>query len=166
MVSGLAVAATAATEPVMSTTLVDIVRASTEPFHDPARAALEGYGSTGSCVSGPEEGAMGIHYANGALVGDGQLDAERPEVLIYEQQKSGGLRLVGVEFLVIAEAWHAANAAPPVLMGQHFHYVGSPNRYGLPPFYELHVWAWRNNPNGAFADWNPRVSCTHFHGES
>ena len=44
-------------------------------------------------------------------------------------------------------------------MGQHFHYVGSPNRYGLPPFYELHVWAWRENVNGMFVDWNPGVSC-------
>ncbi|HEX9707342.1 MAG TPA: hypothetical protein VGA24_06845 [Steroidobacteraceae bacterium] len=26
-------------------------------------------------------------------------------------------------------------------------------------FYEIHVWAWRNNPDGTFADWNPRVSC-------
>jgi hypothetical protein len=84
---------------------------------------------------------MGIHFANGGLIGDGLLDAERPELLIYEQ-KAGRLRLVGVEFLVIAADWHAHTAAPPVLMGQHFHYVGSPNRYGLPPFYELHVWAW------------------------
>jgi hypothetical protein len=31
----------------------------------------------------------------------------------------------------------------------------------LPPpaFYELHVWAWRDNPHGAFVDWNPAVSC-------
>jgi hypothetical protein len=100
---------------------------------------------------------------NGVLVGDGQLDAERPEALIYEQ-KQRFLRLVGVEYIVIADAWHANNAAPPVLMGQHFHYVGSPNRYGLPPFYELHVWAWRDNPNGVFADWNTKVSCAHVEG--
>ena len=58
------------------------------------------------------------------------------------------LRLLGVEFLVIAEAWHAANALPLVLMGQQFHYVGSPNRDSLPAFYELHVWAWNENPHG------------------
>ena len=28
-----------------------------------------------------------------------------------------------------------------------------------PAFYELHVWAWRDNPSGVFVDWNPRVSC-------
>jgi hypothetical protein len=42
--------------------------------------------------------------------------------------------------------------------------VGAPNRYGLPAFYELHVWAWKTNPSGMFADWNPRVSCEEFVG--
>jgi hypothetical protein len=51
-------------------------------------------------------------------------------------------------------------------MGQHFHYVGSPNRYRLPPFYELHVWAWRDNPHGMFVDWNPEVSCEEYTGEA
>lgn len=37
--------------------------------------------------------------------------------------------------------------------------IDSPNRYGLPAHYELHVWAWRDNPNGAFVDWNNRVTC-------
>jgi hypothetical protein len=46
-----------------------------------------------------------------------------------------------------------------MLEGQGFQLVGSPNRYGLAPFFELHVWAWRDNPNGAFVDWNDRVSC-------
>jgi hypothetical protein len=157
-------AATGAMEHRTMATLIDVVRAATDPFHDPAQAAVSGYASAGSCVSGPEEGAMGVHWVNEVLVGDGALDAQRPEALIYEQ-KENGLRLLGVEFIVIADAWHANNAAPPVLMGQHFHYVSSPNRYGLPPFYELHVWAWRNNPNGAFADWNPRVSCAAVEGD-
>ena len=83
---------------------------------------------------------MGIHFANAALIDNAALDPQAPELLIYEQ-RGGRLRLVGVEFLVIAEAWHAANPGPPVLLGQHFQLVGAPNRYGLPPFYELHVWA-------------------------
>jgi hypothetical protein len=143
------------------TGLVLEVRQATQDFFDVNFAMAAGYSSTGSCVSGPAEGAMGIHFANDKLVGDGLLDASRPELLIYEQ-RGDRLRLLGVEYLVIAEAWHAKNAAPPVLMGQHFQYVGSPNRYGLPAFYELHVWAWRDNPNGMFVDWNPRVSCEEF----
>jgi hypothetical protein len=143
--------------------LVQEVRLATREFRDVNAAIAAGYGSLGSCVTGPERGAMGVHFANGALVGDGALDASRPELLLYEQ-RGGRLRLLGVEFLVIAADWHAGNAAPPVLMGQHFQYVGSPNRYGLPPFYELHVWAWRDNAFGTFVDWNPEVSCDEYTG--
>jgi hypothetical protein len=147
-----------------ATGLVRAVRIATADFRDVSNAGPAGYSSAGSCVSGPQEGAMGIHYPNGALVGDGALDASHPEILIYEQRNSR-LRLVGVEFIVIAADWHKTNEGPPMLMGQHFHYVGSPNRYGLPAFYELHVWAWKENPNGMFADFNPRVSCEEYTGE-
>jgi hypothetical protein len=148
-------------DPPGATGLVREVREATAIYRDVAAAVGAGWMSTDSCVSGPQEGAMGVHFANGPLIEDGVLDARQPELLIYEQRGSR-LRLVGVEFLVIAEAWHAHTTAPPVLMGQQFHYVGSPNRYGLPAFYELHVWAWRNNPNGEFVDWNPAVSCAEY----
>jgi hypothetical protein len=145
--------------------LVRTVRDATRPFQDVNAAFAAGYASMGTCVSGPEEGAMGIHYPNGALIGDGVLDAMRPEVLMYEQ-RNGRLRLLGVEFIVLAQQWDAANAGLPMLMGQHLHYVGSPNRYRLPPFYELHVWAWKDNPSGMFVDWNPDVSCEEYAGEA
>ena len=91
------------------------------------------------------------------------LDPESPNSASYEQ-KDGRLRLVGVEFLVLADAWNAShpNGEPPVLMGQDFHFVGTPNRYRLPAFYELHVWAWRDNRSGDFVDWNSDVSCSEF----
>jgi hypothetical protein len=139
----------------------EAVRAATAQFRDVEAAKAAGYGLLHGCVSGPQEGAMGVHYANGQLAGDGALDAATPEALLYEP-KDGKLQLVGVEYVVIAEDWHASHEAPPVLMGQLFNYVGAPNRYGLPAFYELHVWAWKNNPAGTFADWNPRVSCDEY----
>jgi hypothetical protein len=139
--------------------LVQVVRNATRSFQDVGNALAAGYARFLGCVSGPQEGAMGVHYVNGALVQDGQLEANRPEALMYES-KNGRLRLLGVEYIVMAEAWHAANSEPPTLGGQVFHYVGSPNRYALPAFYELHVWAWRDNPAGTFADWNPRVACS------
>jgi hypothetical protein len=108
---------------------------------------------------------MGLHYANGDLVGDGMLDAMAPEAIIYEPTKNGAPKIAGVEYIVIAEAWHANNEMPPILMGHVFHYVGSPNRYGMPAFYELHVWAWKDNPNGTFSDWNPKVSCDAYGAE-
>ena len=147
-----------------TTGLVREVRIGTGDYRDLTAALSAGYGSTGSCVSGPQEGAMGIHFANPALIEDAALDPQNPELLIYEQ-RGDRLRLVGVEFLVTADAWHATNSAPPVLLGQHFQFVGAPNRYGLPDFYELHVWAWRDNPHGMFVDWNPAVSCEEFTGE-
>jgi hypothetical protein len=142
-------------------TLVKTVRQATEDFKNVAAAEDAGYGLFHGCVSGPERGAMGIHFVNGDLVGDGEINALQPEALIYEL-RSGELRLVGVEYVVIAEAWDAAHEAPPSLMGQVFHYVGAPNRYRIPAFYELHVWAWKQNPSGMFTDWNPNVSCENY----
>jgi hypothetical protein len=140
--------------------LVQIVREATQQFIDVNAAGPAGYGPAFGCVSGPDHGAMGVHYVNGALVGDGAVDAAHPEALIYEPV-GDRFRLVGVEFIVFADAWNAGHSAPPMLEGQAFQFVGSPNRYGLPAFYELHVWAWRDNPNGAFVDWNNKVSCEH-----
>ena len=142
-------------------TLVATVRQATMDFKDVEAAKSAGYGLFHGCVSGPEEGAMGIHFVNGDLVGDGEIDALRPEALIYELTNKG-LQLVGVEYVVIAEAWDANHETPPTLMGQVFHYVGAPNRYKIPAFYELHVWAWKQNPNGMFTDWNPKVSCEEY----
>ena len=143
--------------------LVDAVRRATEEFRFVSRATAAGYGQFLGCVSGPQEGAMGVHYVNGDLVGDGVLDPARPEALMYEPS-NGRLRFVGVEFIVLAQTWDAQHAAPPTLMGHVLHYTASPNRYGIPAFYSLHVWAWKDNANGAFADWNPDVSCVQFSG--
>lgn len=148
-----------------ATTLVEEVRTATARYKDVAAAEAAGYALFHGCVNGPEQGAMGVHFVNGNLVGDGAIDATQPEALIYEW-KNGRYQIVGVEYVVIADAWNAAHNTPPVLKGQLFTYTGSPNRYGIPAFYALHVWAWRDNPNGTFADWNSRVSCTQFTGET
>ena len=65
-----------------------------------------------------------------------------------------------------AEVWDPVHDDydKPHLTGQLFHYAPSPNRYGGGPFYELHVWAEKHNPRGAFADWNPNVSCAGWDG--
>ena len=143
-----------------SAKLVQAVRNATKQFLDVNNAGPAGYGPFLGCVSGPDHGAMGVHYVNGDLVGDGQIDVSKPEALIYETL-NGQVRLVGVEYIVDAATWLANhNNTPPVLEGQSFQFVGSPNRYNIPaPFFELHVWAWRHNPNGAFVDWNDHVTC-------
>jgi hypothetical protein len=143
-------------------TFPEVVRQATEKFKDVKKAT--GYGLLHGCASGQQEGSMGIHFANGYLVGDGKLDPTTPEALLYEP-KDGKLQLVGVEYIVMAADWDAHHDAPPVLMGQLFNYSGAPNRFRIPAFYELHVWAWKSNPNGMFADWNPRVSCEDYTGD-
>jgi hypothetical protein len=49
---------------------------------------------------------MWIHYINLGLFGDGEIDASRPEALIYEPL-GNRRRLVGVEYLVDAATWLA-----------------------------------------------------------
>lgn len=145
--------------------LVDDVRSGTERFRKLDRAEAAGYGLFHGCVSGPQGGAMGVHFVNGDLVGDGEIDATKPEALMYEWRE-GRPQLVGVEFVVIADQWNAAHATPPVLGGQLFTFNTAPNRYGIPAFYALHVWAWKPNPDGVFADWNRKVSCAEFSDDS
>jgi hypothetical protein len=63
-----------------------------------------------------------------------------------------------VEYITFADAWTALGTVP-ALEGHLLHYSGAPNRHGIPAFFQLHVWAWKENPNGTFADWNPLVAC-------
>jgi hypothetical protein len=145
---------------------VKIVKDSTRRFQDPAVALAEGYVPQFGCVSGSSEGAMGVHFVNGPLVADGELDVTRPELLVYEPLPNGRFRLVAADYLVISEQWNANNPAAPELMGQLFHLFESPNRFRLPEFYTLHVWAWKDNPQGTFANWNPNVSCDAYNPQS
>ena len=145
------------------TGLVKEVLIGTRRFRDAEFAEGQGWQSTLNCVSSGEKGAMGVHYVNLALIGDGVLDPRRPEALVYEPRKNGA-RLVAAEFIVIADAWHAMHPpeVTPVLMGQLFHRIETPNRYGLPAIYVLHVWAWKDNPNGMFSNFHPKVSCESY----
>jgi hypothetical protein len=142
--------------------LVKAVRESTERFKDVAAAEAQGYGLMFGCVSGPDYGAMGLHYVNFPLVQDIALDVSKPEIVIYEPLPNGGKKLVGADFLVFAADWHAKHAETPQIMGQLMHLIESPNRYGLPAFYTLHVWAWKESASGPFVNWHPTVSCAAF----
>jgi hypothetical protein len=135
------------------------VRAATDAFHNLDIAMAAGYEKFYICTDREGTGGMGQHYVKGALVEDPVLDILRPEVLVYELRAGGGLRLAAVEYVVLKDAWHARHTAPPRLFGRALTLVPAGNRYGLPPFYEIHVWLWTQNPRGMFNDWNPRVSC-------
>ena len=149
-----------------ATTLIKTVRESTERFKDVKVAMAAGYALQFGCVTGSDSGAMGLHYVNGSLVNSGILDPKNPQIVIYEPMPDGSLKLIGADYLVIAEQWHKTHKETPEMMGQLFHLFEAPNRFGLPPFYTLHVWAWKDNPNGAFVNWHPNVSCNSFAGQN
>jgi hypothetical protein len=148
-----------------ATGLIKVVRDATERYKDVAVAQAEGYALQFGCVSGDDLGAMGLHYINGALVNSGVIDAKRPQIVIYEPMPDGKLKLIGADYLVLADTWDKSHTSPPELMGQFFHLFTAPNRFGLPAFYTLHVWAWKENPKGAFVNWHSKVSCASFAGQ-
>jgi len=157
------------------TTLVEKVRRGLpDAFKNPFMAMSVGWRNRTACVSGPDEGAMGIHllFDPSPLPGeappkvrDGILEPFDPEALIYEPMGNDTFRLVGAEFIELADHWaqmvQADSTLPPTprVDGHLMNYVGTPNRYGLPAFYELHVWAFSDNPRGIFGDWNTLVTC-------
>jgi hypothetical protein len=143
-------------------TLLRVVRDATQQFQDVKVAEAKGYALQFGCVTGSDEGAMGLHYVNGDLINSGVIDATKPQIVIYEPLPGGGLQLIGADYLVMADMWNAHHSSPPQLMGQLFHLFDAPNRFGLPAFYTLHVWAWKKNPKGTFVNWHPNVSCQSF----
>ena len=141
------------------------MRAATATFHNIANAEDAGYGLLHdvaglTCIAMPGEGGMGVHFVNGALVGDPGLDIRQPEALVYAPDRDGTLRLAALEFIVDKAAWDAHHASPRRLFdGTSFDQTPAPNRFGLAPFYSQHVWIWKHNPAGVLAMWNPQVHC-------
>lgn len=136
------------------------VRAATARFHTYSVAEAAGYGALHMCTDENSGlGAMGQHYVRGDLLGDLAFDLAQPEVLVYEPMPNGHQRLVAVEFVEFQEPWDAVHDDPPQLFGRELQLVPSPNRYGVPAFYQIHVWLWKSNPAGLFSNWNERVSC-------
>jgi hypothetical protein len=126
-------------------------RAATAGFHrfDVAHAAGYDFLFMDMCMEDTELGGMGYHYVNTALL-DASLDVSQPEAVMYEPGSNGQLRLVGLEYVIPAAAW--TSSEPPELLGQQL----TLNGFGL---WALHVWIWKNNPSGIYADWNPTVAC-------
>jgi hypothetical protein len=140
------------------------MRAGTAHYQRFDRAVADGFVDPSGeleCVAHPELGGMGIHFVNFERYATLEIDPSRPEILLYEPRSGGGMKLVGVEFAVNAEAWYAAgNTAPPSVAGVPY---DPPNPAAGNPLvqssYTLHVWTWQHNPEGMFRPFNPRVSC-------
>ena len=142
------------------------VRRLTAPFHQIQRANRAGWvGQLSPCVSN-EVGGMGYHIGNPEYLMNGILDPLKPEALLYEPMKNGRLRLVGVEYIVFFGPPETVGGDPvegdqPWLFGQGFNNSPHVGPFGA---WTLHVWLWRNNPEGMFAEYNPKVSCEYTTG--
>ena len=169
------------------------VRAATERFRDVKVALAEGYVrdpmnicDTADMMGRPASlGAMGIHFfrpdllgikgpPNPRVNGDGtHTDFLKPGILIYEPQPDGSLELVAVENLVFQKSWHAAgNKKPPSFHGVEYDTMQDDpatkvdEAHMFEPHYDRHVWLYRKNPNGIFAQFNPQVNCKAHKGSA
>jgi hypothetical protein len=132
---------------------LDRLRAATRKFQQVDSAVAAGYPRTvPACLVHEHHGAMGYHHSNPSLA-DAKVDIEHPEILLYERMPNGDYRLNAVEFVVPYRAW-PRDSVPPVVMGQNLKHEDN-----LKIWY-LHAWAWRDNPNGVFADFHPDVQCS------
>ncbi len=132
------------------------VREATAAYQNLDAAIAAGYGLFPGCFTDPA-GGMGVHYVQFNSVADGVIDPLKPEALVYEPLADGQMRLVAVEYVQLASTW--TGSEPPSVYGHPLVFTPAPNEFGLPDFYELHVWLWQPNPNGMFTEWNPSVSC-------
>jgi hypothetical protein len=179
--------ASAPASPTAEPTL-DEVRELTTRYQDVKVALADGYipDPSGMCVAATmegrpaEEGAMGVHYLRPDLLGISgppnprvngtgtHTDFRQPAILIYEPQADGSVQLVAVENLVFMKAWEdAGRTSPPTFQGHAFNrMVDDPatkldEAHNFEPHYDLHVWLYRENPKGMFAQFNPKASCEH-----
>lgn len=136
-------------------------RRATTDYRAVEAAEAAGYVSAEECESDPKYGGMGIHYANQALIDDGNaLDPLRPEVLVYQIGENGEPRLGALEYFTVdADQDLATDDDRPSLFGVPFDGPMLGHTPGMPIHYDLHVWLYKPNPAGIFAAWNPRVHC-------
>jgi len=70
------------------------VREATQPYQT-ADMLPRDYQLLFGCVSGGDFGAMGMHYVNLNLVGDGEITISKPEIMLYEPVAGGRPKLTG-----------------------------------------------------------------------
>ncbi|MBA3510822.1 MAG: hypothetical protein H0T81_02800 [Sphingomonas sp.] len=166
---------------------LDEVKAAAERYRDVKVAIAEGYTTDNKCVTAEmlgypaSRGAMGLHYVRrdvlglpdkpvGRVQGTGtHTDFRKPAMLVYEPQPDGSLELVAVENLVFASAWHETKGhkEPPKFHGHYYVLLKDDpatkvdEAHGWEPHYEEHLWVFRDNPNGPYSPFNPKVTCEH-----
>jgi hypothetical protein len=170
------------------------VRSIAEKYRDVSVAKAEGYTTDNKCVTAEAlghpaaMGAMGLHYVRRDVLGlppkpsppggepvhgtGTHTDFRQPAMLVYEPQADGSLQLVAVENLVFAAAWHKGTKEPPTFHGRTYPLLRDDpatkldEAHGWEPHYEQHLWIFRDNPNGAYSPFNPKVTCAHHQAPS
>ena len=128
-------------------------------YHSVVQAEQAGFLATDECVAEPGLGGMGYHYVNPGRL-DTTFDVDQPEAVLYTSRKNGERRLTAVEYLVVdADQDLATSGDRPTLAGHPFDGPMPGHFPGMPVHYDLHVWAWADNPDGAFTAWNPAIGC-------
>ncbi len=127
------------------------LRRVTARYHDVNAAIADGFAFLHPCEVRPGEGAVASLYVHGKRLSDGIIDPELPDALLYAPAHNGRVKLVGVELAVFYVNW--VGAEPPRFLGATFQREDEFAAFGL------HVWVWEHNPNGMFAEANPRISC-------
>jgi hypothetical protein len=127
------------------------LRRVTARYHDLNVAIADGFVLLHPCEERPDEGPVGTVYVHIDRLMDGIIDPASPDALIYEPSRNGRPKLVGAEFALPYALW--SEPEPPEFLGNSFQ---REDEFGV---WALHLWIWRDNPEGMFAESHPRVSC-------
>jgi hypothetical protein len=154
---------------------LDAARAATEKYQDVRVAEAAGYRAVGPNVPG-----MGLHYVRQA--DRPSFSITEPPILLYQRDPAGqgGLRLVGVSYLLVApsnsDGQPAGSPFPKALASWHKHNnvcvlpdnsasveltasqcTARGGRFTAETSWMVHAWIWKDSPDGVFSPTNPLV---------
>src|SRR5262249_5649096 len=110
-------------------------RFATARYRDINNAMRDGYSNINVDVPN-----MGHHFMNMNLV-DGTFDIRRPEILVYNGLETGHPELVAVEYAI-----PLTDPMPEGFTGSADVWKGDSGF----PYWLLHAWVWKFNPDGIF----------------
>jgi hypothetical protein len=118
----------------------------TAKYHNVNQAIADGY------VEGACEDGRGVAFSNPALIADPEINAAKPEFLLYDLQVTPNgrekLKLRGVAYFVVGNE-------PLPIFGEPFLNPPGTN------IYFTHVWVWLEGPRSDLlvSRYHPRVGC-------
>jgi len=113
----------------------------TARYNDFQQAINDGYVDINVIV--PE---MGYHYLKMEYL-DGTFEYAKPEILVYNKEENGRMKLVALEY------------ATPVTANPPSGFTGNDDAWSVyqGALWTLHAWVWEYNPAGVFNPTNPLI---------